>query len=122
MATKKTIKNKALISKTEVEIQAEQLDLKVEQAELNFSQGILSLKSKMIYAEGDVKKHQANVKTAETHLENSKSSNPEKLVQNLVDAKVAVKQAQLNLQSSQESYNELKEIYDFLEKTKEELF
>lgn len=54
--------------------------------------------------------------------EDTKSSNPETLVQNLINAKTAVKQAELNLQTAQEDYNELKEMYNFLEETKKELF
>jgi hypothetical protein len=113
---------KALLSKTQSQIEAEQLDLRVEQAELNFQQGLLSLKGKLITAEGEVKKQEAAVKSALKSLEDAKSSSPEQLVQNLVNAKTAVDQSQLNLESSQEAYDQLKEMYNFLEKTKAELF
>jgi hypothetical protein len=123
MAAKaKNTSYKALISKTESEVAVEQLDLRVEQAELNFQQGLLSMKGKMISAEGEVKKQEANVKSAIKSLENAKSSSPERIVQAVVDAKTAVKQAEVNLISAQEAYNELKEMYEFLETTKSELF
>lgn len=119
---KKATGYKALISKTSEEVAVEQLDLTVEQASLNFAQGLLSLKGKLLTAEGEVKKAEASVKTATQNLEKAKASNPETLVQAIVNAKTAVKQSEVNLGSAQEAYNELKEMYDYLETTKTELF
>lgn len=113
---------KALISKTDSEIASEQLELRVEQADLNFQQGLLSLKSKMISAEGDVKQAESVVKTREKSLESAKASQPENLVQNIVDAKIALKQAELDLVVVKESYADLKTLYDYLEGLKKELF
>ena len=73
---------------------------------------------RLYFLKREVKKQEAAVKTAQKALDNAKSSSPESLVQNLVNAKTAVKQADLNLQTSQEAYNELKEMYNFLEETK----
>lgn len=119
----KTVKNyKALLSKTNEQVQTEQLDFTVQQAEVAFSQGLLNVQGKMITAECEVKKAESNVKTAEKSLETAKSSKPEVLVQNIVNAKIAVKQANLDLEAAKEAHNQLKEMYEFLETTKKELF
>lgn len=125
MATKKTNVSssyKALLSKTDSEIQAENLDFTVELAENEFESGLLSLKKKLIGSQEEVKKQEVAVKTANKALESAKSSNPESLVQNLVNAKTAVKQAELNLETAGQAYAELKEMYSFLEEVKAELF
>ena len=113
---------KQLISQTNEEVAAEQLDYKVEQAANQFEQGVLSVKGKMITASSKLKESESKVKTAEKALQNAKKSEPAWLVQNLINAKVAVKQANLDLQSAQEAYNDLKELYEFLETTKKVLF
>lgn len=52
----------------------------------------------------------------------AKLSKPESIVQNLVYAKTAVLQAEVNLNAAKEAESELKEMYNFLEETQKELF
>jgi len=121
MATK--AKNyKALISKTDSEVAKEQLDLTVEQANLNFQQGLLSMKGKLLTSEGEVKKAEAALNTANQAVEKAKASKPENIVQNLVNARTDVLQAEVNLNAAKESYTELQSMYNFLVETQAELF
>lgn len=126
MATKATkttaLTYKARISKTSQEVEAEQLDLSIEQANLNFQQGILSLKGQLLTSEGEVKKAEAALNTANLAIENAKASKPGNIVQSLVNAKTAAKQAEVNLQAAQASYSELEEVFNFLVETQKELF
>lgn len=120
--TKKQQGYKTLITKTSTEVEAELVDLQVEQAANSFEQGLLSIKSQMISAESEVKKAKNTVSFAQKGFETAKSSKPELLVQNLVNARTSVKQAELDLESKQEVYNELKSLFDDLSAIKIELF
>ena len=93
-----------------------------EQANLNFQQGILSLKGQLLTSEGEVKKAEAALNTANLAIENAKASKPGNIVQSLVNAKTAAKQAEVNLQAAQASYSELEEVFNFLVETQKELF
>lgn len=110
------------ISRTNEDLQFEQKELTIQQAELNFSQSLLSLKGQLLTAEGEMKKKESYVNNAELALANSKFTTPENLVQNIVNAKQALKQAELNLETAREAHSELNSMYEFLEDTKKELF
>ena len=127
MATVKTPKAattsyKSLISKTSADLASEQLDLNVEVAKNKFEQGILSVKGQLITKQSKVKEKESIVKDKERSLEKAKSSDPDSLVQNIINAVTSAKQAKLDLETVKEEYNDLKELYDYLEITKKELF
>lgn len=124
MATKaKTTQTyKELLTQDDKQVAAEQLEYKVEQAANMYEQGLLNIKGQMITSSSKVKEAESKVKAAEKALHGARKSEPSCLVQNLINANVAVKQANVDLTSAQEAYNELKELYEFLETTKKELF
>lgn len=109
------------ISRTETEVAAENRELTVEQAQNTLEQGILSVKSQMISAESDAKKAKNAVSTAEKALEKTVEEVPLN-VQNILDARTAVKQAQLDATSKDEAFNEFKAAHDYLVALKTELF
>lgn len=113
---------RAIITKTQIEIEAEQLDLRIEQAELNFQQGLLSLKGQLLVSEGEVKKAESTLKLKNLELEEAKRSEPQHLVQNIVNAKAAVNQSLVDLEVVKEDYKQLQEMYSYLETTKKQLF
>jgi len=119
--TTTSAKYKDLITKSETQVQAELVDLTVEQAANTLEQGTLAVKSQLISAESEVKKAQVAVSTAERELDKTKSASPLN-VQNILDARTDVQQATLNVQSKQESYEQLKSAYQFLVDLKSELF
>lgn len=116
-----TAKYKDLITKSETQIQAELVDLTVEQAANTLEQGTLSVKSQLISAESEVKKAEVAVATAERELDRTKSANPLN-VQNILDARTNVQQAQLNVEAKKEAHEQLKSAYQFLVDLKSELF
>jgi hypothetical protein len=113
---------KLLISKSSEETKLETLDLTVERAANKFELGILDIKGKLLEKSSKVKEAEIALSKSERDLEDAKCSKPDTLVQSLVDAKLAIKAAQNELEAVREEYNQLKEIYDFLETTKTELF
>lgn len=123
MAKAKTVAGnyKSRITKTDSQQATELVDLSVEQAANTLQQGVLSVKSQMIAAQGDVKKAEINVADAERNLESSKGANPFS-VQNILNARTAVKQAQLDLETKQEVLVEFQDTLKFLEELETELF
>lgn len=123
MAKAKTVAGnyKSRITKTDSQQATELVDLSVEQAANTLQQGVLSVKSQMIAAQGDVKKAEINVADAERNLESSKGANPFN-VQNILNARTAVKQAQLDLETKQEVLVEFQDTLKFLEELETELF
>lgn len=123
MAKAKTVAGnyKSRITKTDSQQATELVDLSVEQAANTLQQGVLSIKSQMIAAQGDVKKAEINVADAERNLESSKGANPFN-VQNILNARTAVKQAQLDLETKQEVLVEFQDTLKFLEELETELF
>ena len=119
--TTKVMKYKELITRTESEINKELLDLEVEKAANVLQQGTLSVKSKVLAAEGDVKQAEIAVSVAKQELEDSKALKPFN-VQNILNKRTALLQAEENLKSAQESAIQIKDSHTFLVKLAEELF
>jgi hypothetical protein len=115
------MKYKELITRTESEINKELLDLEVEKAANVLQQGTLSVKSKVLAAEGDVKQAEIAVSVAKQALEDSKASKPFN-VQNILNKRTALLQAEEDLKAQKEHATEIKESYNFLVKLAEELF
>ena len=113
---------RAIMTKTPIEIEAEQLDLKIEQAELNFQQGLLSLKGQLLTSEGKVKEAESVVKAKNLALEEAKRSDPSSLVQNIVNAKTAVNQSEVDLEAVKTEHKVLQDMYSYLETTQKQLF
>ena len=97
------------------------LDLEVEKAANVLQQGTLSVKSKVLAAEGDVKQAEIAVSVAKQALEDSKASKPFN-VQNILNKRTALLQAEEDLKAQKEHATEIKESYNFLVKLAEELF
>ena len=123
MSTKKTkiMKYKELITRTESEINKELLDLEVEKAANVLQQGTLSVQSKVLAAEGEVKQAEITVGMAKQALEDSKASKPFN-VQNILNKRTALLQAEENLKSAQENAAQIKDSHTFLVQLAEELF
>ena len=119
--TNKFMKYKELIQRTESEINKELLDLEVEKAANVLQQGTLSVKSKVLAAEGDVKQAEIAVSVAKQELEDSKALKPFN-VQNILNKRTALLQAEENLKSAQESAIQIKDSHTFLVNLAEELF
>ena len=119
--TTKVMKYKELITRTESEINKELLDLEVEKAANVLQQGTLSIKSKLLAAEGDVKQAEIAVSVAKQELEDSKALKPFN-VQNILNKRTALLQAEENLKSAQESAIQIKDSHTFLVNLSEELF
>ena len=119
--TTKVMKYKELITRTESEINKELLDLEVEKAANVLQQGTLSVKSKVLAAEGEVKQAEIAVSVAKQELEDSKALKPFN-VQNILNKRTALLQAEENLKSAQESAIQIKDSHTFLVKLAEELF
>jgi hypothetical protein len=119
--TTKVMKYKELITRTESEINKELLDLEVEKAANVLQQGTLSVKSKVLAAEGDVKQAEIAVSVAKQELEDSKALKPFN-VQNILNKRTALLQAEENLKSAQESAIQIKDSHTFLVNLAEELF
>lgn len=122
MAAKKPLNYKALITQSPGEIEQNLLDLKVEQAQNYFDQGLLSIKQKKISAEAEMKQASNEVSKAESAIETAKRSEPDQLVQKLVDAIQNMKQAEANLEVKRELYNEYEALYTRMIDIKKELF
>ena len=129
MSTKTTVttkkvnvmKYKELITRTESEINKELLDLEVEKAANVLQQGTLSVKSKLLAAEGEVKQAEIAISIAKQELEDSKALKPFN-VQNILNKRTALLQAEENLKSAQESAIQIKDSHTFLVNLAEELF
>ncbi len=119
--TTKVMKYKELITRTESEINKELLDLEVEKAANVLQQGTLSIKSKLLAAEGDVKQAEIEVNVAKQELEDSKALKPFN-VQNILNKRTALLQAEENLKSAQENATQIKDSHTFLVNLAEELF
>ena len=119
--TTKIMKYKELITRTESEINKELLDLEVEKAANVLQQGTLSVKSKVLAAEGDVKQAEIAVSVAKQELEDSKALKPFN-VQNILNKRTALLQAEENLKSAQENAIQIKDSHTFLVNLAEELF
>jgi len=119
--TTKVMKYKELITRTESEINKELLDLEVEKAANVLQQGTLSIKSKLLAAEGDVKQAEIEVNVAKQELEDSKALKPFN-VQNILNKRTALLQAEENLKSAQENAIQIKDSHTFLVNLAEELF
>lgn len=119
--TTKVMKYKELITRTESEINKELLDLEVEKAANVLQQGTLSVKSKVLAAEGEVKQAEIAVSVAKQALEDSKASKPFN-VQNILNQRTALLQAEENLKSAQENAAQIKDSHTFLVQLAEELF
>ena len=119
--TTKVMKYKELITRTESEINKELLDLEVEKAANVLQQGTLSVKSKVLAAEGEVKQAEIAVSVAKQELEDSKALKPFN-VQNILNKRTALLQAEENLKSAQESAIQIKDSHTFLVNLAEELF
>jgi len=119
--TTKVMKYKELITRTESEINKELLDLEVEKAANVLQQGTLSVKSKVLAVEGDVKQAEIAVSVAKQELEDSKALKPFN-VQNILNKRTALLQAEENLKSAQESAIQIKDSHTFLVNLAEELF
>lgn len=119
--TTKVMKYKELITRTESEINKELLDLEVEKAANVLQQGTLSVKSKVLAAEGDVKQAEIAVSVAKQELEDSKALKPFN-VQNILNKRTALLQAEEDLKTAQESAIQIKDSHTFLVKLAEELF
>ena len=116
-----TMKYVQLITRTESDINKELLDLEVEKAANVLQQGTLSVKSKVLAAEGDVKQAEIAVSVAKQELEDSKALKPFN-VQNILNKRTALLQAEENLKSAQESAIQIKDSHTFLVQLAEELF
>ena len=116
-----TMKYKELITRTESDINKELLDLEVEKAANVLQQGTLSIKSKLLAAEGDVKQAEIAVSVAKQELEDSKALKPFN-VQNILNKRTALLQAEENLKSAQENAIQIKDSHTFLVNLAEELF
>ena len=119
--TTKVMKYKELITRTEFEINKELLDLEVEKAANVLQQGTLSVKSKVLAAEGEVKQAEIAVSVAKQELEDSKALKPFN-VQNILNKRTALLQAEENLKSAQENAIQIKDSHTFLVNLAEELF
>lgn len=115
------MKYKELITRTESEINKELLDLEVEKAANVLQQGTLSVKSKLLAAEGEVKQAEIAISIAKQELEDSKALKPFN-VQNILNKRTALLQAEENLKSAQESAIQIKDSHTFLVNLAEELF
>jgi hypothetical protein len=123
MAKKETsLKYRDLITQSDAEVAAEQVNLQVEQAALKFEQGLLSLQGDLLQAKSKVASAEAAVNSAVVNLNNAKKSSPDNLVQNIIDKKVAVDQAEENLSATKKTLDRIQEIYTYLVDTKKELF
>lgn len=111
-----------LISKSDVDVRKEQLVHRNEEAKIEYKQGLLSVQKKMLDVQSKVSKLESTLKSAENELLSARKSAPHLLVQNLVNAKVKIKQSTLDLQSAMEELNEYQELYNFLEETEKVLF
>ena len=116
-----TMKYVQLITRTESDINKELLDLEVEKAANVLQQGTLSIKSKVLAAEGEVKQAEIAVSVAKQELEDSKALKPFN-VQNILNKRTALLQAEENLKSAQESAIQIKDSHTFLVNLAEELF
>ena len=120
-STVKIMKYKELITRTESDINKELLDLEVAKAANVLQQGTLSVQSKVLAAEGEVKQAEITVGMAKQALEDSKASKPFN-VQNILNKRTALLQAEENLKSAQENAAQIKDSHTFLVQLAEELF
>ena len=110
-----------LITKSDSEVQAEQVGFAVDRAKNSLEKAILDVKGKTIDEQGKVSEAKLKLKDAQSSLERAKSSNPFN-AQALINAFQAQKQAQLDLESAEESQKAVAEVLDFLQTTESELF
>jgi len=124
MATKKQTAQtyRELITKSDSQIQIEQIDLAVEQTALNFDQGLLALKGKMITADSEVKQAQGNLNKAVANLQKAKGTQSGNIVQELINARTNVLQAEANLTAKQEEAQVITDMFNFISDLKAELF
>jgi len=119
--TAKTQTYKQLLTRTDAEIETDQLELSIEIAKNTLSMGKSSVHGQMLTADSEVKKAQAKVAEAQRNLLTAKGANPFS-VQGILNARTALKQAELEVETKKENYNELKEAFDYLETLAVELF
>lgn len=124
MATKKQTAQtyRELITKSDSQVQSEQIDLTVEQTALNFDQGLLALKGKMITADSEVKQAQGNLNKAVADLQKAKGTQSGNIVQELINARTNVLQAEANLTAKQEEAQTITDMFTFISNLKSELF
>lgn len=124
MATKKQTAQtyRELITKSDSQVQSEQIDLTVEQAALNFDQGLLALKGKMITADSEVKQAQGYLNKAVADLQKAKGTQSGNIVQELINARTNVLQAEANLTAKQEEAQIITDMFTFISNLKSELF
>ena len=108
------------IQKTDQDRKEESLGYEIAQAENNLDQGILAVKGQLIAEESNLNKSRNAVTVAQNALEKAKDSVP--FVQRILNARAAVLQAESNLETQEEEYQQLVDAKKFLEDLKVELF
>lgn len=110
-----------LLQRDEKQIAAENLNFQVETAKNQLESAILTVQRDSLEKQNELSKAQQAVKSAEKNLDDAKGQNPFS-AQNLIDCYQAVKQANLNVEAAQSALSQTKDVLDFLENTKKELF
>ena len=109
------------IQKTDQDRKEESLGYEIAQAENNLDQGILAVKGQLIAEESSLNKSRNAVTVAQNALEKAKDSVPFD-VQRILNARATVLQAEANLETQEEEYQQLVDAKKFLEDLKVELF
>jgi hypothetical protein len=109
------------IQKTDQDRKEESLGYEIAQAENNLDQGILAVKGQLIAEESNLNKSRNAVTVAQNALEKAKDAVPFD-VQRILNARAAVLQAEANLETQEEEYQQLVDAKAFLEELKVELF
>lgn len=119
---KKTMTYRELLSQTSEDLKAEQLDNQVELGEICFRQGLSDIEIKLLSAKSRMSSAEMQVKNGEGNLTIAKKSSANILVQNIVNAKLNLDQAHLNLEAETKAYNKLLKLQEYLVEVQGELF
>ena len=109
------------IQKTDQDRKEESLGYEIAQAENNLDQGILAIKGQLISEESGLNSARNAVTVAKNGLEKAKDAVPFD-VQHILNARARVLQAESDLETKMEEYEQLVDAKRFLEELKIELF
>lgn len=119
--TTKPVKYADGINKSESEIEQDQKEFRVAEAKNILEMGTLDVKGKMIAAQSAVKSRQQKIDAATRKLELAKFATPFD-VNAILQARAAIKQATLDMESDVDVFNQYEEAFKYLTELNSELF
>lgn len=122
MAKTKVGSYRERISISTEKLEAVAIESNIQQAELAMKMGLLSLESKIATANSVVLEFKNELSNQNNMMDEAKRSDSGNLVQNLINARFGIKQAEANLAAKEADLLDLLDLQTFLKETQTELF